>query len=257
MKFIKKRIHKKVYFVNIFKTKNIGDVYSSPELYFGNKFSDYEKIDLNSKHINKLVNKNVIIGGGGLFSKKHKFYNRVKKLIHKNRSFLWGVGINDHFDTNINYSDYSNSISKSVLVGCRDYGVKNTIYVPCSSCYLPIHDHMKKGSGIGHYIHYDFTYDTNGYKMFNDSKSINQVLRFLSSKETIVTNSYHGAYWSLLLGKNVVVHNEFSNKFLCLEKYVSFQNDINNIKIIQKPKLDLKECRNINDIFLNMLVSKI
>jgi hypothetical protein len=38
----------------------------------------------------------------------------------------------------------------------------------------------------------------------NSDPDIESVIRFLASGETIVTNSYHGAYWGLLLGRKVI-----------------------------------------------------
>lgn len=48
--------------------------------------------------------------------------------------------------------------------------------------------------------------------MSNDTKDIARVIRFLGSARVVITNSYHAAYWSQLMGKAVVVF-PFSSKF--------------------------------------------
>jgi exopolysaccharide biosynthesis predicted pyruvyltransferase EpsI len=40
--------------------------------------------------------------------------------------------------------------------------------------------------------------------MFNLKTSVEAVAAFLGSAETVVTSSYHGAYWASLLGRRVV-----------------------------------------------------
>lgn len=48
--------------------------------------------------------------------------------------------------------------------------------------------------------------------MNNEHASFEEVVAFLGSGETIVTSSYHGVYWGMLLGKKVVVES-FGSKF--------------------------------------------
>ncbi len=47
----------------------------------------------------------------------------------------------------------------------------------------------------------------------NHTGDMAQAIRFLASAEAIVTNSYHGTYWGLCLGRRVLCLS-FSQKFL-------------------------------------------
>jgi len=49
-------------------------------------------------------------------------------------------------------------------------------------------------------------------RLTNTTQSFEQVLDFLASGETIITSSYHGAYWGTLLGRKVLAF-PFSTKF--------------------------------------------
>lgn len=40
--------------------------------------------------------------------------------------------------------------------------------------------------------------------LFNMKISVEETIRFLGTAETVVTSSYHGAYWATLLGKKVI-----------------------------------------------------
>jgi hypothetical protein len=40
-----------------------------------------------------------------------------------------------------------------------------------------------------------------------------RIFAWLGSSETVVTNSYHGAYWATLFGRKVIVVNAYSGKF--------------------------------------------
>jgi len=52
--------------------------------------------------------------------------------------------------------------------------------------------------------------------------SIGRILRFIGESEAIYTESYHAAYWSLLMGKKVIVQAPTSSKFLTLQYPVTF-----------------------------------
>jgi hypothetical protein len=49
-------------------------------------------------------------------------------------------------------------------------------------------------------------------RLTNTTQNFEQVLDFLASGETIITSSYHGAYWGTLLGRKVLAF-PFSTKF--------------------------------------------
>lgn len=47
----------------------------------------------------------------------------------------------------------------------------------------------------------------------NEENKIEDILKFISTTENIITNLYHCYYWSILLGKKVVITNKWSTKF--------------------------------------------
>jgi hypothetical protein len=49
--------------------------------------------------------------------------------------------------------------------------------------------------------------------MSNRERSFSKVLDFLASGEVLLTSSYHGAYWGMLLNRKVILINVFSSKF--------------------------------------------
>ena len=50
-------------------------------------------------------------------------------------------------------------------------------------------------------------------RFINSGGNMDQTIELLGSAETIITNSYHGAYWGALLGRKVIVTEPWSTKF--------------------------------------------
>jgi uncharacterized protein YutD len=225
----------KVVSVQRFKTANIGDRYSSPERYF--KWLKVEKHDAMSE-LSKLKGDVLILGGGGLIDNEDFKINELLKADFK-KKIIWGAGHNNHNKLLIK----TNPILKEFdLVGIRDYEVGYD-WVPCVSCMDQAFDEDYK-------IKYDYiVYEHQHYpikikgfqKKNNNFKTIKEAVSFLGSGKNIVTNTYHGAYWGLLLGRNVLVVSPFSNKFDKLN-YNATLGDCRmaNIKFSEKVKKVLK-----------------
>jgi hypothetical protein len=158
-----------------------------------------------------------VIGGGGLISDA---FPQVEQLTreHGARVVLWGVGHNLAIDIAGGYMKsaaivYPEWMSNAVLVGVRDYGTRFE-WVPCASCLDP---HFDATAPIAHDVvvfeHKRIPIGIRGVPvMRNGGHSLSEALAFLSSGELVVTNSYHGAYWALLLGRRVIVV-PFASKF--------------------------------------------
>lgn len=84
----------------------------------------------------------------------------------------------------------------------------------------------------------------------NNTMDFYKVIKFLGSCQTIVTDSYHGAYWGQLLGKNIHVVS-WSVKFNHMKYAPNFLENINqgipNVKNSITGFLD--ECRHLNQKF--------
>ena len=93
----------------------------------------------------------------------------------------------------------------------------------------------------------------------NTSKnSIESVLSFIYSSEYILTNTYHGYYWSLLSNKKVILLDKWSTKFDKMKwstnlykKGIPIYEQFDNI--LPNPGL-LKECVEYNDKFLQNII---
>lgn len=238
------------------KSLNVGDRWCNPSRYF--KFDNLYSDELT--YCNAPVEDNIlVIGGGGLIHKK--FSQQI--INHLGRSprlsILWGAGHNfnkKHINKTNPEIYYPDWLTKMSLVGIRDWidGHYDS-YLPCASCMHPAFDkNYSTKHDIVYFVHEKktkFTPQIDDICMANNNVNINEVVEFLGSARTVVTDSYHGAYWSQLLGKDVRVV-PWSTKFLHM-KYPPAQ--IDSIKNWQKsestqiPENFLQECRELNQKF--------
>jgi hypothetical protein len=153
-----------------------------------------------------------IFGGGQVYGKacKAALYD-ARKARHR---VTWGVGMQSVDLHDLRHIAFSAQIS---LMGCRDANVPETIYVPCASCLcsrfdaapapenaVVIYSHGHKSGGIN--------WPKGIALMSNIGGTLAQKLAFLASGETVVTNSFHGTYWAMLMGRKVLAL-PFSTKF--------------------------------------------
>lgn len=248
---------------------NVGDFYCAPHLYFdvlkdkALDIFDYKVDDRNvtNNFIEKISNNSLIIGGGGLlnrsgFSKQMELF---EKLTEKNKKIvLWGLGHNrkDHSTFNKKV-DYNIDISKFGLVGTRDYSMPGE-YVPCVSCMHSIFDNdYSSVQETGIIFHKDTLKKNNllkrleNYPTSSNTTNLEEMVGFIGKSETIVTDSYHAMYWSLLLNKKVIAIPN-SSKFYDFKYkpvFSSFDNFEADIKKGQSYSGILEECREINHKF--------
>lgn len=209
---------------------NIGDRLSAPLEYF--EFPGFETIKVDIRKIDDFIkayqNKLTlydrivfIIGGGGLlFNRFLESFQKLKSICPKASLIAWGIGQQIYLNQNrpipkeFPYGDYLEGFDK---VGIRDYE-QGYSWIPCASCLNPLFDLNRE---IKHefvvFSHKKFQIHINGLpRITNDSLSFQDVLDFLGSGETILTSSYHGAYWGTLLGRKVLAF-PFSSKFYTLK----------------------------------------
>ena len=88
-------------------------------------------------------------------------------------------------------------------------------------------------------------------RYINSGANMEQTIELLGSANTIITNSYHGAYWGTLLGKKVIVAGPWSSKFHTLKHRVTFINPQDNYEYlldgIETHPEALQECRDANN----------
>jgi hypothetical protein len=223
-----------VVFLSRMGTKNIGDNLCSPYLYFRRLFSASRHLEFHLGEWERhrwylkavlspilLRSKMLIIGGGGLlalqlFADDLRFWTSAPFC----PKVLWGAGHNAHNALAIDQTDRSAyqyaRIERFNRIGIRDWGMGYN-WVPCASCMnsefsLP----RSEGGGIVAALHYETrSSDTFARRVLGTScapvdvvyndEAPDKVLGKLRTARAVVTNSYHGAYWAILLGKRVVV----------------------------------------------------
>ena len=236
------------HFLNV---DNAGDIYSCPLDYFKVDFQQSQKIDFNS--LTEAMNFDLVLGGGGMLH--DNIINEIEKLSQnkKRKIIIWGAGLNEHDTIKQTYPKFLDTID---MVGLRDY--KNPYeYVPCSSCmshYFNIYQTILSCHSIIVFEHKDLPIPLMQFPKRSNrivfDENLGDILRFISSGETIITNTYHGAYWSLLLNKKVLIWEPFSNRFLGLKPNVTFCNKIDWQQKLSDIKHNnenyLIECRDIN-----------
>lgn len=196
-------------FQHLRNTKNIGDFSCSPFDYFNWGSATVKDMRDPSEPYDACI-----FGGGKIFGglAKAKGVNQEKSPLH----IAWGVGTRQTFPISLKYS---RSRKLCDLVGSRDWGDTRYDFAPCASCMSPLFDEdMQPEHDVVFYYHggktdkqniripQDMPQKANNVGTFEDS------IRFIASGKTVISNSYHGVYWALLLGRKAICI-PFSNKF--------------------------------------------
>ena len=207
---------------------NVGDLNSCPLDYFNFNFTKNIRVNIKEMRMpgrKKYYNDNMIFGGGGIISGRIK---KMFRLLHdekpkKCKIFAWGLGHNEATDKKTQYGRPSIQYFMPMfqLFGTRDYFQRKFHrektagdryrYVPCVSCMNKVFDQRieKPIHPIVIYDHVNhFIPDSSRLhlpRMTNDHVKIEDVIKFLSSGELVVTSAYHGAYWAMLLNRKVIM----------------------------------------------------
>jgi len=244
-----------------------GDRYSGPAQYFDFPVSVEEMSIRNRDQIPWDDDILVILGGGGLMHIPFPEYNDGRFVEmeefaeHGDKVITWGLGHNVHGSETIEYPDY---MDKFLLNGVRDHGFykMGLEYVPCVSC---MHEAFSKDYPIKEKVRMFRRDDPNGtdplpfnYPVMQDAQgqSLDEIVEWLAGAEVIITNSYHGMYWSMLLGKTVRVYKPMSSKFFRLAWSALWENDRSGFRVEPK-SFFIDICRSRNKLFykevLNLL----
>lgn len=232
---------------------NVGDCHSSPTLYFPQLEASASFDPLSAKLPRIWRHRTVLVGGGGLIAHPDFNLNMEALVAYRPRNLIaWGVGHNAHGRQHIDR--YPAYLRKFDLVGVRDYGVDYP-WVPCASCLHP-------GFDRDYEVTEDFVVYQNslcsplymdGFKtLANTETDLETVLRFLGSANTVLTSSYHGAYWATLLRRKVIIVNPFSSKFSRMKHSHPVSDERNWRACRRETRLypdALEECRAANRRF--------
>jgi hypothetical protein len=175
---------------------------------------------------------------------------------------LWGIGNNfgqKHGKKSKDNPYYPEWINQCTLVGIRDW-IKNyeKYYLPCVSCMHPAFDKdYSEQHEFVYFVHAAKSkFKNSNYPvMKNNEMNFDKVIEFLGSGNTIITDSYHGAYWGQLLGKNVQVAS-WSVKFDHMKHQPYFLDEINIDPTFIKNNIEgyLDECRELNNAFYQKFI---
>ncbi|SFR34033.1 hypothetical protein SAMN04488005_0589 [Yoonia tamlensis] len=200
----------KLHFQHLRDTKNVGDRSCSPFDYFDwgdATVSDLRAADTPAHDVG-------IYGGGQIFRglSHYKGVTRNKRVLN----IAWGIGSNKSF---LISPRHFISKRRMDLIGSRDFGDDRYEYAPCPSCMSPLFDNPPPPSHK--VVFYAHAGKTKQMKLNipqemptenNVCGDLNTALSFIASGETVVSNSYHGVYWALLMGRKAICI-PFSNKF--------------------------------------------
>jgi hypothetical protein len=232
---------------------NLGDWMSNPADYFD--LDPCRVVDVFDEPDLRGV-KRIVVGGGGMFH----FEPEMRRLLEACGDVPvvgWGIGTNKHGVEERHCGGVD--LSRFALLGIRDKGADD--FVPCPSCMHPAIV-QKPGFGVVCYQHKDERHlGKIGFPcLTNDCRDFNRVVRFLQSAETVITNTYHGWYWGVLLGKKVIVYRPFSSKFFHLPWPVAMPKTLEELKACLKhdhptyPEA-LSEARRLNEEFYQRVLS--
>ncbi|MEP3847450.1 MAG: hypothetical protein ABJM43_19060 [Paracoccaceae bacterium] len=194
-------------FIHRRRGENIGDLACSPAGYF--QFGDQASFDFKDD----IPECNLAVLGGG-----QVFQSCVTSALYQNplakRRVVWGVGISDKDRRSVDFDLLNASCN---LVSTRNWGVENCEFVPCVSAMAthfdnppePVHDVVL----FYHALKSEALTRVDGIpERSNHHGTMKDAISFLASGETVVTNSYHGTYWAMCLGRKVLCL-PFNQKF--------------------------------------------
>lgn len=250
-----------IHFIRNIDWKNTGDTSTDPLIYFKSFAEKNICIYHTMREIRwNLMKKDdwIILGGGGIFECLDEFQEVINKLLSLSVHVIsWGCGYNTHYDRMMDIKiDYSRFFRCTI----RDYIFGKEEYMPDVSCMMELFDkHYEIKREIGVLEHYEFPIMEFEYEKMTNTYAVNSIIRFIAESKIVITNTWHGCYWALLMGKRVIVYHPFSNKFENF-KYKptlysgDLQKDIESAKIYENI---LEECRNMNKNFAEEILREI
>jgi hypothetical protein len=220
-----------VYELHHLEYGNIGDREAAPLRYFASLLPDWievRKMSYHSPEVLELENDTVVLGGGGILNPFDWWWVVLPLLERGNRVIAFGVGHHHdhhHFDpaeigdwrASVEHYGTQYPLGQLWLAGVRDVGTPFE-HVPDASCLSSAFDRSRR---VEHPVVLYEQGDLDPIAIEGPPRSSNkgereldQVADFLGSGEVVITNSYHGAYWALLLGRRVLVYEPWCSKWL-------------------------------------------
>ncbi|MGO4909317.1 hypothetical protein ACEN2J_13420 [Pseudorhodobacter sp. W20_MBD10_FR17] len=192
-------------------TTNLGDAVCSPFDYYPELAANGKAVDLACPTPRADA---VIYGGGKIMGGLAKMLG-PEDYAAKTR-IAWGVSTLQKFPISLRYWRAFRAMH---LIGSRDWGDNRFPFAPCVTCVSPAFDAPPAPRhDVVLYLHHwrsrkaDLPRPDGVPVLENNNPSFAETIRHIASGQVVVTNSYHGTYWALLLGRKVLCL-PFSNKF--------------------------------------------
>ena len=254
----------KLHFIHHLDYRNAGDWLASPLNYFADYFTSRYSIVYHTLEYIKWneisPDDAVILGGGGLLENEPLIQEWINRLLDICGCVIaWGVGFHrrDEDLFSLPKIDYS----RFALITVRDYKHPAGLeYLPCVTCMLPQlykkHD-IKREIGVINHISYALV--ESGFPILDNSVGIDEITDFIAESETILTTSYHAAYWALLMGKKTIISYAWANKFQYFKRKPVILDEL-SIKTVSEAMSSaeiksyegwLDECRELNIAFFD------
>jgi hypothetical protein len=199
----------RVVFKHIRNTDNIGDRSCCPADHLA--FDDAVAMDLDEPTPPCDA---VVFGGGKIFGSLASKMTPNDRLARQR--IAWGVST---VQSSVFAFRYALSRRQMSMVGSRDYGDARYDYAPCVTCMSPLFDQAyETRHDLVFYLHKTKSQElgldipAGAPVLDNFCDSMEAAIEFIGSGDVVVSNSYHGVYWALLLGKKVLCL-PFSKKF--------------------------------------------
>lgn len=192
----------KILGLHIRDTKNVGDRWSSPLDYLA--FEGHE-VTIGDMRSPPDVTPDLVIYGGGTIIASPEFRPGHAGQL----TVAWGVGHHVRQRPWDGEMEARHELAAQLchLYFPRDTGTHGEL-VPCASCMNPVFDnpppapvHDVVRYSAARRVMVDEPADTP--HMTNEDGTIEEAVAFLASGRTVVTSSYHGAYWARLLRREV------------------------------------------------------
>lgn len=246
----------RVHFIRCLDRYNTGDLNCGPELFFQDFAVRFSCFYHSIKDIDYTIIRPddwVILGGGGMIDCNEKYQSEINRVLHTCKHVIsWAMGHNHHYSDCIFAwkSIFPIDMTAFELFTTRDWEYNGQRYCPCASCMMPELDIVyEKKRRIAVYEHHQIPIDIlPDVEHMTNSAPIHQVLKYIGEAEVLITNSYHGAYWGILMKKKVIIYKPFSNKYEFF-KYSptiysgNLEEDIARTNVYPEA---LRECRELN-----------
>jgi len=206
----------KLTFRHLRNTKNIGDAKCSPFEYLD--WSGLSNVEITVGDIREEGDPyDIGVFGGGKILRNLASQPGFNPLAC---NVGWGISTVQRNPYSLKYNRAKKALA---LIGSRDWesneGMGGYDWVPCASSQHPFFQKIPEPTHeLVFYSHHAKTKTMRISvpdeipALSNNSASIDASLNFIASGDTVVSNSYHGVFWALLMGRKVLCI-PFSNKF--------------------------------------------